>query len=133
MQKTKLNLHICGIHLLNPCKTVVSHLKMLKAVIMRLGLLCLLIGLKNLWPILQPMRNKTKTNCTLYTLFFPAPWVRSQVTACLEFWWVHCAVCSHCDCMVGKINLVLVSGQSFQNLNSQLNCCRDIREIMSVT
>ena len=26
MQKNKLNLHICGIHLLNPCKTVVSHL-----------------------------------------------------------------------------------------------------------
>ena len=28
MQKNKLNLHICGIHLLNPYKTVVSHLKM---------------------------------------------------------------------------------------------------------
>ena len=27
MQKNKLNLHICGIHLLNPYKTVVSHLK----------------------------------------------------------------------------------------------------------
>ena len=26
MQKNKLNLHICGIHLLNPYKTVVSHL-----------------------------------------------------------------------------------------------------------
>ena len=26
MQKNKLNLHIYGIHLLNPCKTVVSHL-----------------------------------------------------------------------------------------------------------
>ena len=27
MQKNNLNLHICGIHLLNPYKTVVSHLK----------------------------------------------------------------------------------------------------------
>ena len=27
MQKNKLNLRICGIHLLNPYKTVVSHLK----------------------------------------------------------------------------------------------------------
>ena len=27
MQKNKLNLHIYGIHLLNPYKTVVSHLK----------------------------------------------------------------------------------------------------------
>ena len=27
MQKNKLNLPICGIHLLNPYKTVVSHLK----------------------------------------------------------------------------------------------------------
>ena len=27
MQKNKLNLHICGVHLLNPYKTVVSHLK----------------------------------------------------------------------------------------------------------
>ena len=27
MQKNKLNLHICGIHLLNPYKAVVSHLK----------------------------------------------------------------------------------------------------------
>ena len=27
MQKNKLNLHISGIHLLNPYKTVVSHLK----------------------------------------------------------------------------------------------------------
>ena len=27
MQKNKLNLHICGIYLLNPYKTVVSHLK----------------------------------------------------------------------------------------------------------
>ena len=27
MQKNKLNLHICGIHLLIPYKTVVSHLK----------------------------------------------------------------------------------------------------------
>ena len=26
MHKNKLNLHICGIHLLNPYKTVVSHL-----------------------------------------------------------------------------------------------------------
>ena len=30
MQKNKLNLHIYGIHLLNPYKTVVSHLKELK-------------------------------------------------------------------------------------------------------
>ena len=29
MQKNKLNLHICGIHLLNPYKTVVSHLNMI--------------------------------------------------------------------------------------------------------
>ena len=29
MQKNKLNLHIYGIHLLNPYKTVVSHLKAL--------------------------------------------------------------------------------------------------------
>ena len=28
MQKNKLNLPICGIHLLNPYKTVVSHLKL---------------------------------------------------------------------------------------------------------
>ena len=28
MQKNKLNLHIYGIHLLNPYKTVVSHLKL---------------------------------------------------------------------------------------------------------
>ena len=27
MQKNKLNLRICGMHLLNPYKTVVSHLK----------------------------------------------------------------------------------------------------------
>ena len=31
MQKNKLNLHICGIHLLNPYKTVVSHLKLLRS------------------------------------------------------------------------------------------------------
>ena len=30
MQKNNLNLHICGIHLLNPYKTVVSHLKRIK-------------------------------------------------------------------------------------------------------
>ena len=29
MQKNKLNLHICGIHLLNPYKTVVSHLNLM--------------------------------------------------------------------------------------------------------
>ena len=29
MQKNKLNLHICGIRLLNPYKTVVSHLKLI--------------------------------------------------------------------------------------------------------
>ena len=28
MQKNRLNLHICGIHLLKPYKTVVSHLKL---------------------------------------------------------------------------------------------------------
>ena len=28
MQKNKLNLRICGIHLLNPYKTVVSHFKL---------------------------------------------------------------------------------------------------------
>ena len=31
MQKNKLNLHIYGVHLLNPYKTVVSHLKTMKA------------------------------------------------------------------------------------------------------
>jgi len=28
MQKGELNLHICGVHLLNPYKTVVSHLNL---------------------------------------------------------------------------------------------------------
>ena len=32
MQKNKLNLHIYGIHLLNPYKTVVSHLKCVEVV-----------------------------------------------------------------------------------------------------
>ena len=31
MQKNKLNLHIYGIHLLNPYKTVVSHLNTVEA------------------------------------------------------------------------------------------------------
>ena len=32
MEKNKLNLHICGIHLLNPFKAVVSHLKAIRLV-----------------------------------------------------------------------------------------------------
>ena len=32
MQKNKLNLRICGIHLLNPYKTVVSHLNLFENV-----------------------------------------------------------------------------------------------------
>ena len=33
--KNKLNLHINGIHLLNPCKTVVSHLKQMSSKTMK--------------------------------------------------------------------------------------------------
>ena len=39
MQKNKLNLHICGIHLLNPDKTVVSHLNIVTTVTLLLTLL----------------------------------------------------------------------------------------------
>ena len=51
--------------------------------------------LKNLKPAFQPIRSKTKTNCTLYMWFFPG---FEQVTgSCYKFCFVHQAVFSCCD------------------------------------
>jgi len=51
--------------------------------------------LKNISPIFQPMRSRSKTNRTWYARFFRR---FDQITgSCYAFWLVHRAVCSCCD------------------------------------
>ena len=64
---------------------------------------------------------------------FPGRWVSSQVTAWNSGGFIVLFVPIVIAWLAKLTWYQLVSGQSFQNLNSQLNCCRDIREIMSVT
>ena len=51
--------------------------------------------IKRVSPVFQPMKNKTKTNRTMHSLFFPR---FERVTGtCQALSLVHRAVCSCCD------------------------------------
>ena len=50
---------------------------------------------KNLAPVYQPMRRKTRTNYDLHARFLPC--FKEVTLNCYEFGLVHCAVCICCE------------------------------------
>ena len=84
-----------------------------QVIIIRLQLLWLSDWFKNLAPVYEPLKVKTKTNQDLHARFLLC---FEQVTRnCYEFGLVHCNVCICCAQLVKVITLVFVLPHSIEN------------------
>ena len=82
MQKNELNLHIYGIHLLNPYKTVVSHLN-LKLCKYHIGARVDLIDFRLISKSIHGKRRKALTGlkcCMFYSTRFESFWPQIIIT-----------------------------------------------------
>ena len=86
MQKNKLNLHIYGIHLLNPYKTVVSHLKKLRRELQRKRRikieLCVKLSLLRLFHVDHVVQNRRTALSLAWYEWFSCKGKESKIYSC---------------------------------------------------